>query len=530
MAALMWKASLKARLGVGALLLGLGTLLSAAILWLAMDEVSQRLEKALASEARMGSYSALSNQAASYLVIATETSQTNLPAAERRDRLAPVEEQLRLTFARLQNEVALAVEDARQLGLDEQSRFGTQSLGIARMQALLESTSRALARDVPDARELRPHIDALSAGFDPLLSQAVNTEVLFRNSILSGIETLRLRLRLIALAIAGVTLLALALYYFALIRPQFSRLDRLRQAAQQIGEEDFAVALPAGGGDEIGQLYGETSRMAAALAARKAEVRDEWARLNETIAERTEALRTANAALAEVDRNRRRFFADVSHELRTPLTVILMEAQIGTSLPGDTGKAFATIEARASRLIRKTEDLLRVARSESGQLQLDIAEISLGALLREVDREVSAEIASAGMTLDIAPAPEATLRGDGNWLRQVLASLLRNAVQHARSGGTLAVRASTAGGAVCIDVIDNGPGIADSERDAIFERFTRGSGSGATQGFGIGLALVRWVVEEHSGEITLHSPVARDEALGNAPGTKISVRLPMLGD
>lgn len=523
--------SLKTRLGLGAALLGLGTFLAAAILWFAMEEVSQRLDKALASQARMESYAALSNQTASYLVIATESLQTNLPPETRAQRLQPIEDQLRSSFARLQGDVARAVEDATALGLDEQSRFATQSLGIARMQALLESTSRAITKDVEDARLLRPHIDAFSAGFDPLLSQAVGSEILFRNAILSGIETLRQRLRLIALAIAAVTIFAVALYYFALIRPQFSRLDRLRIAAQQIGSEDFGVTLPAGGKDEIGQLYGETNRMAAALSARQTAVQNEWDRLNETIAERTAELQAANTTLARIDQNRRRFFADVSHELRTPLTVILMEAEIGArQSTGDAAGAFSTIEARAGRLTRKIDDLLRVARSDSGQLQIDLQPVPLKRLLGEVENEVRAELDNAGMTLESPDPPKAVLAADPNWLRQVLVSLIRNAIRHARAGVQLAIRASRSDDTMEISIVDNGGGIPAQDQATVFDRFRQGAGTGAAEGFGIGLALAQWVVTEHKGEIALASPVDRAEALGANPGTKISVRLPLSSD
>lgn len=520
--------SLKTRLGLGAATLGLATVLAAAILWIAMDEVSDRLDKALASETRMDSYATLSNQAASYLVIATETLQTNLPADQRSDRLAPIEERLRRSFTRMQEDVSRAVEDARALGLDEQSRFGTQSLGLARMEALLESTSRALSRDVGDARMLRPHLDAFSTGFDPLLSQAVNNELLFRNSVLSDIETLHERLRLTAIGMAVLAVLAVALYYLLLIRPQFSRLDRLRVAARKIGEEDFEIALPGQDTDEIGQIYGETNRMVAALSARQRDVQDEWARLNETIAERTEALRTANATLAEIDENRRRFFADISHELRTPLTVILMEAQIGAQDGGDGVKnAFSTIETRASRLTRKIDDLLRVARSESGQLRLDCGPVALPGLLADVAAEIRAEVDTAGMTLDLGNAPEVALNADANWLRQVMVSLARNAIRHAREGGALAIGAEVQDAHAVLTVIDSGPGIPKADQAALFDRFTQGSGSTAAQGFGIGLALARWVVTEHGGEISVTSPLPRDEALGTEPGTKIAVRIPL---
>lgn len=520
--------SLKLRLGLGGALLGASTLLTSAILWSAMGQVAERLDNALASEARMNAFAALSNQVASYLVIATEGVQTNLPAETRRERLAPVETQLRRSFSRMQDGMTRAAEDAERLGLDEQTRYGAQSLGLARMEALLNSTTAAIGRETADPASLRPYLDAFSSGVDPLLSQAVNNELIFRNAILSGIETLRERIRLAAVGIACATVVICFLFYFALIRPQFSRLDRLRDAARQIGDEDFSVALPRDEGDEIGRLYAETNRMAEALAARQSEVRNEWDRLNDTIAERTAALKQANAALGEIDADRRRFFADISHELRTPLTVILMEAQIGAQQSGgETKEAFATIEARAGRLTRRIDDLLRVARSESGQLRLDPAPVPLADLLRDVEAEVAAEIDSAGMTLQVAAAPDATVLADGNWLRQVLVSLLRNAIRHARAGRRASLSARIDGGDAEIAVCDNGPGIPQDAQASLFGRFAQGSGAAASQGFGIGLALAHWVVSEHGGSIAVESPAPGDAALGENPGTKIAVRIPL---
>jgi signal transduction histidine kinase len=517
--------TLKLRLVLGAALLAAGTLVTAAILWVGLGEVSRRLDQALASEARLDSYAALSGQAATFLVVATEAVQTALPPQTRRERLLPVESQLRQTFAALQADVGRAVEAARDLGLDEQSRYGAQSLGLARMEALLAVASRALASEDMDAAALRASIDIFSSGFDPLLSEAVNVELLFRNAILTGIDRLRGTLRRAALAISAVTLMAVATYYLVLIRPQFARLDRLRDAARKIGAEDFAVALPGAETDEIGALYGETNRMAAALARRRDDVRAEWARLNDTIAERTEALRAANAALSEIDANRRRFFADISHELRTPLTVILMEAQIGAEGAGDATAAFATIRARAARLTRRIDDLLRVARSDSGQLQLDPQRVLLRQLIDEIRAEVAAEIDNAGMTLATGDPGAASVTADPNWLRQVLVGLIRNAIRHARTGGRIALGVRQFDGNTELAVADNGPGIATADQARVFDRFGQGGGSSA-QGFGIGLSLARWVVEAHGGRIDLVSPVPRDAALGDSPGTRIVVCLP----
>ncbi|WP_372571788.1 sensor histidine kinase [Ruegeria jejuensis] len=518
--------SLKARLGLGALVLGLGTLLIAAILYLGMQTVASRLETALASETRMARYAALSTQAATFLVIATESIQTDQPPDIRVDRLAPVSDRIRATFGQLRQDVEQAVAAVSTLGIDEQSRYGTQSLGLARMEALLDNTLRGLASDESDRARLRAHIDAFASGFDPLLSQAVNTEMLFRNTILSGIEELRRTLTWAALGFAGLAILSTGWFYFGLIRPQFRRLDRLHDAALQIGQADFTVALPATRNDEIGRLYHETNRMAGALLDRQAEVEAEWARLNETIAQRTEELRTANTTLAKIDENRRRFFADVSHELRTPLTVIMMEAQIGRQDARNASDAFSTIETSAAKLNRRIDDLLRVARSDSGQLALEPETLALRDLIGAVTEEVQAEIDNAGMHLTVEGIPEITVLCDPNWIRQVLASLIRNTIRHARDGVEVALNARRNESMIEISLTDNGPGIPAIDQDTIFERFVQG-GAGNTQGFGVGLALARWVVEAHKGSIALTSPVPRDRALGSAAGTNVALRLPL---
>ena len=518
--------SLRTRLGIGAAVLGAGSLLTAAILYIGMQLVADRLETALASETRMARYATLSTQAATFLVVATEAVQTGQPTDIRMDRVSPIVDRLRSTFLLLREDVKDAVRAAEALGLDEQARYGTQSLGLARMAALLDSALRGLGGDGDDPSALRAHIDSFASNFDPLLCQAVYTEVLFRNAILDGIKTLRQTLSLTALGIAALSVLLTAGFYFRLIRPQFARLDRLRAAAHRVGQEDFGVALPETRQDEIGQLYSETNRMAAALSDRKEAVRSEWSRLNATIDARTKELRAANVKLSEIDENRRRLFADISHELRTPLTVILMEAQIGKTSGSDARAAFSTIESRAARLNRRIDDLLRVARSDNGQLALDPGPVGIAELIAAVTEEVQAEIDNAGMALTTGPLPDGTLWCDPNWARQVLVGLVRNTIRHAREGGHVHFAADLSTDTADIAVLDNGPGIAGADQARVFDRFSQAGGDKG-HGFGIGLALARWVSETQGGDISLTSPVPQGQALGDAPGTKIVVRLPL---
>ncbi len=518
--------SLKARLGIGAALLGGGTLLTAVILFLGLNAVAERLDTALASETRMARYATLSQQAATFLVITTEMVQSGQTPEVRRDRIAPVIDRLRNTFLDLHADTEAAVTQAQEIGLDAQSRYATQSLGLARMQAMLDNTEAGLSTETNDPDELRAYIDSFASSFDPLLSQAVNNEILFRNTILNGIDELRQRLGLIALAIAVVTVGSVAAFYFGLIRPQFARLDRLREAAHRIGQEDFAVALPVTRMDEIGQISTETNRMAAALSDRQQQVQAEWARLNETIRQKTEELQSANATLEEIDHNRRRFFADVSHELRTPLTVILMEAQIGKKSTPEAAAAFTTIEARAARLNRRIDDLLRIARSDSGQLHLDVDNVPLPDLMAKVVEEIQAETENAGLDLQIGSVPDAEVLCDPNWVRQVIVGLIRNAIRHARAGGVVRLRVEAGTKDITLQIIDHGPGIAQEQLSRIFDRFAQGKNPDAALGFGLGLALARWVIEEQGGTILAESPLPATLRPEGVTGTVISVGLP----
>ena len=515
--------SLKVRLGLGAAILGAGTVLTTLVFYQGLNTVASRLDTALASEARMTRYATLSQQASAFIVVATEAIQTERPPDIRADRIAPLFDQLTRTFEALRRDTEAAVVAAQNLGIDAQSRYGTQSLGIARMEALLKTTVTGLSQETGTQAALRAWIDSFASGFDPLLSQAVNAEIMFRNATLAGIADIRQRILRDAVLITGGVMLLVAWFYFGLVRPQFKRLDRLREAASQIGREDFDIDLAVTRDDEIGRLAVETSRAAAALSQRRTLVEADRARLNDTIAERTQALRQANRELEKIDANRRRFFADVSHELRTPLTVILMEAQIGLQAHPDIAPEFGTIEDRAARLNQRIDDLLRVARSDDGQLELDPQPVGLEALLTHVVAETETEIKAAGMELCTAPSPAAELLCDPNWMRQVLVGIVRNAVRHARAGGRIDLSTIVNVDNAEIAVTDYGPGIAPDVQKTVFERFSQGAGADRSQGFGIGLALAKWVVEAQGGEITVQSPLPQEDT----KGTRLTIHVPL---
>lgn len=518
--------SLKLRLGLGAGLLGLVALVATGMTLLGSDRLAARIDATLAAERRVDAYAALSTQFSSFIVVAAEAAQSGLPPEERSARLRSLSDGIRNSFTRIRDGIGAAVEEARALGLDEQSRRATQSISIARMEALFETAHEGLAGGTVNRERLTGFLDQFAIGIDPLLNAVITDEIRARDQIIASVAELRRSLRILALVISAAALILLAAFYVGLIRPQFRRLDQLQKAAQQIGREEFSVALPEDRDDEIGQIFAETNRMAQALATRKAAVDQEWARLNQTIAERTEALSRANAALAKTDEDRRRFFADISHELRTPLTVILMEAQLGLKGAAAPAEAFEIIQNRALRLNRRIDDLLRIARSETGQLALEAHPFDLSATVTEAVEDCRSELDNAGMDVTLPPAPPLMAKGDANWIRQVVTGLIQNAIRHARAGRRLRIACEAGGQNACVSITDNGPGIAPADQPGIFDRFQQGAGAAKSEGFGIGLALAKWVVEQQNGTITLTSPLPPEARLGDGPGTKVTLCIP----
>ena len=135
--------SLKLKLGFGAAILGAMALLTAGVLLTGMDRVAQRLDAALHAEQRVERYAALSTQVSTFIVVAAESIQSGLLPEDRAQRLESLTETILRTFEQLRADLNDAVEEARALGLDEQSRRATQSIGIARMEALFASTREA---------------------------------------------------------------------------------------------------------------------------------------------------------------------------------------------------------------------------------------------------------------------------------------------------------------------------------------------------------------------------------------------------
>jgi len=230
------------------------------------------------------------------------------------------------------------------------------------------------------------------------------------------------------------------------------------------------------------------------------------------------------ASLQRAEDTRRQLLADVAHELRNPLATIesYVEALADGVIPANE-ENWAAIRSETSRLNRLVDDLREVARAEAHQLDLEPVPTDPAALVQEAVRAAGPSYAAKGVGLELdAPANLPELRVDRERLAEVLANLLANALRHTPRGGSVTAWVRQDARVLAITIADTGEGIAPEHLDRIFERFYRidPARSRASGGTGIGLAIVRAIVEAHGGTVT-----ASSEGIGR--GATFTVRLPV---
>jgi two-component system sensor histidine kinase CiaH len=224
-------------------------------------------------------------------------------------------------------------------------------------------------------------------------------------------------------------------------------------------------------------------------------------------------------------RRQREFAADASHELRTPLAIVrgsVEHLRLNRDQPvAEVGAALDDIDAGTQRLTALVEDLLVLARTDSGAIELDRQATDLGEVTLDAAGGLASVAREAGVDVQIDAEP-VTLSGDVDRLRQLVVILVDNAIRHAASGDSTSrsveVSAKTIDGSAVLTVDDNGPGLRPEDLPRVFDRFWRAPDS-PPGGTGLGLAIAHWIVERHGGTIT-----AANRPTG---GARFEVRLPV---
>jgi signal transduction histidine kinase len=301
-------------------------------------------------------------------------------------------------------------------------------------------------------------------------------------------------------AIAVVLLFAgTAAMAFFIFRPAQRRLQNLQRTAAAIGSGETSARAADQGGDEVAALAQSFNQMAADLDARVRE-------------------------LHESDRARRQLLADVSHELMTPLTA--MRGYLETlGMPqavrdqADRDRYLQIVMDETLRLESIIGDLLELARLEGGGTKLELEDVPVEELFARAADRHGAALRDKDITLDTHIAAGAdTVHGDGRRLEQALQNLVANAVRHTPRGGRISLssepvdRNDRGRSRVKLRVRDTGPGIAPEHLPLIFDRFYKADASREHQaaGSGLGLSIVKAIVERHGGTITASSVSGAD--------------------
>ncbi len=269
---------------------------------------------------------------------------------------------------------------------------------------------------------------------------------------------------------------------FFILAPARRRLGSLERAAAALGAGDTKARAPEGGGDEIAALSAAINRMAGELEARLGE-------------------------LQQADRVRRQLLADVSHELMTPLTAIrgyLETLAMPGAVPDEStrDRYLRIVTEESLRLEAIIGDLLDLARLEGGGVDIEATDVPVSWLFERVVERHGVVTLQRGITMTTSVATGAEhVRGDGRRLEQALQNLAANAVRHAPDGGRVTVTASRVSDGVLLRVEDTGPGIPPAQLPLVFDRFYKvdQARSSASAGSGLGLSIVKAIVERHGG-------------------------------
>lgn len=262
----------------------------------------------------------------------------------------------------------------------------------------------------------------------------------------------------------------------------------------------------------------ERRQLRRELERQQQQLRRSAEELERVVMERTQELRDANRLKDE-------FLATVSHELRTPLTPILGWARLLKSPRLDKTtfeEAVASIERNARAQSQLIDDLLDVSRIVTGKLRLDIQDVDLKNVIETAVDTVLPAARAKNLKIDVSVPPGlvARLSGDPQRLRQVFWNLLTNAVKFSATNGAIHVGVDEVGSTVRVKVTDSGSGISPELLPYVFDRFRQGHGPGSRTGLGLGLAIVRHLVDLHGGTVEASSE-------GKDTGSTFTVVLPL---
>ena len=311
---------------------------------------------------------------------------------------------------------------------------------------------------------------------------------------------------------------------YVIVKP----VKHLRDVSDAIAAGRLTIRSQIETGDEFEELSHAFNRMLHNLVAMQQELRQ----VNNDLDRKVDELAQANLALFEMNRLKSDFLATMSHELRTPLNSIIgfSEVLAGSDQLNERHRRYAgNIQSSGKMLLAMINDILDLAKIESGKMEVHTEDFSIRDVCEGLTNLTRPIAERKNITLDYR-IDEAIplLRQDPGKLRQILYNLLSNAIKFTPEGGRVTLRARAEGRFVVVEVQDTGIGIADEDREAIFEKFRQAKAPGQGedvltrehQGTGLGLSIVRELTKLLGGDVHLESQAGQ--------GSTFTVRIPLM--
>jgi len=220
----------------------------------------------------------------------------------------------------------------------------------------------------------------------------------------------------------------------------------------------------------------------------------------------------------------RQFTSDASHELRTPVAIISAQAEQGLALlknkqNKECADAFMSIQAECRKMSYLISQLLMLNKSDEGKYELNLETLDLNLIAEEVANEFKSLSSKKEIKIIFNSQDNILINADQTLITRMLINLVDNATRYTSSGGTVKISLLKENDSAVIKVSDTGKGIEKKDIDHIFDRFYQANEARNGQGSGLGLSIVKWIVQVHKGEVSVESEPGK--------GSTFTVRLPM---
>lgn len=325
----------------------------------------------------------------------------------------------------------------------------------------------------------------------------------------------------VLLAILAVPIVIFGCYW--LVGILYQPLNSIRLGSEAIAQGNYQYRISRGFDAEFDAIAASFNSMAEELLQQREQVTNATRELEFQVAKRTTELTNANKLLQDKDKARREFLADISHELRTPLTIIRGEVQVTLRQQSITEEDYQStlknVLEQSLSLSRLVDDLLLVARFESGKLRVTPQTVNIRKFVSETTKQIQTLIERKNAALKVSIQEGLSIaKFDPERIAQVIMVVLDNSLNYSNEGGTIKFECYLIDNTIKIMICDEGEGIAPEMIPYIFDRYFRGANSRSSQGAGLGLAIAKTIVQSHGGTIDVVSTLGE--------GSQFTILLP----